>query len=76
MISASFGWCKSVRSHSTRRTARDAGGRVRLLDLTRRFCGAARCYPVVGGVYVYKDDNHMNATFARTLGPFLHALMR
>jgi hypothetical protein len=26
---------------------------------------------VVGGVYVHKDDNHMNAVFASTLGPFL-----
>ena len=51
--------------------ARTAGGRVRLIDLTSRFCAGARCYPVVGGAYVYKDDNHMNTVFATTLGPFL-----
>ena len=51
--------------------ARGAGGRVRLLDFTRHFCGASHCYPVVGGAYVYKDDNHMNNVFATTLGPFL-----
>ncbi len=45
--------------------------RARVLDLTRFFCSAARCFPVVGGVYVHKDDNHMNAVFAATLGPFL-----
>jgi hypothetical protein len=45
--------------------------RAKVLDLTRLFCGATRCYPVVGGVYVHKDDNHMNAVFAATLGPFI-----
>ena len=47
------------------------GPRVKVLNLTRFFCGPSRCYPVVGGVYVHKDDNHMNAVFASTLGPFL-----
>jgi hypothetical protein len=45
--------------------------RARVLDLTRDFCSALRCFPVVGGVYVHTDDNHMNAVFASTLGPFL-----
>ena len=45
--------------------------RARVLDLTRFFCSASRCFPVVGGVYVHKDDNHMNAVFATTLGPYL-----
>ncbi|HTN25183.1 MAG TPA: SGNH hydrolase domain-containing protein [Solirubrobacteraceae bacterium] len=53
------------------------GPRVRVLDLTRFFCGPRLCFPVVGGAYVYKDDNHMNATFATSLGPFvLRALGR
>jgi hypothetical protein len=51
--------------------ARRGPARVRLLDFTRHFCDRARCYPVVGGAYVYKDDNHMNTVFATTLGPFL-----
>ena len=41
------------------------------IDLSRFFCDGARCFPVVGGAYIYKDDNHMNTTFAATLGPFL-----
>jgi hypothetical protein len=44
---------------------------VRVIDLTRFFCGPLRCYPVIGGGYVYKDDNHMNAVFATSLGPFV-----
>lgn len=51
--------------------------RVRVLDMTRFFCGPRRCFPVVGGAYVYKDDNHMNALFAETLGrPLLDAMKR
>jgi hypothetical protein len=48
-------------------------GRPRLLtvDLSRFFCGARRCFPVVGGVLVYKDENHLTPLFASTLGPYL-----
>jgi hypothetical protein len=45
--------------------------RVRTIDLTRLFCRRTRCLPVIGGVYVHKDDNHMNAVFAATLGPYV-----
>ena len=51
--------------------AQKAGGRVRLLDLTRYFCDRARCYPVLGGTYAYRDVDHINAIFAATLGPYL-----
>jgi SGNH domain-containing protein len=51
--------------------AAGAGGRIRLLDLSRYFCDASRCYPVIGGAYVYKDFNHLNRVFAATLGPAL-----
>jgi hypothetical protein len=45
--------------------------RVHVIDFTRFFCGSSTCYPVIGGAYVYKDDNHMNAAFGVTLGPYL-----
>ncbi len=45
--------------------------RVRVIDLTSRFCDAARCFPVLGGAYVYKDDDHMNRIFSTTLGPYV-----
>jgi SGNH domain-containing protein len=45
--------------------------RVRSVDLTSFFCGPSRCFPVVGGVLVYKDENHLTPLFARTLGPYL-----
>ena len=48
-----------------------AGGRVRLLDFTPFCCDGSRCYPVIGGAYVYRDFNHMNPVFNTTLGPYL-----
>jgi hypothetical protein len=56
--------------------ARRAGPRVRLIDLTRYFCSSARCFPVIGGAYVYHDFNHLNRVFAATLGPYLLRAMR
>ena len=51
------------------RRLRDRGARV--VDLTRYFCGRRHCLPVVGGVLVHKDVDHLTQQFARTLGPFL-----
>jgi hypothetical protein len=45
--------------------------RVQVVDLSRMFCGDAACYPVIGGVLVYKDTDHMTSQFSTTLGPFL-----
>ncbi|HEX2088098.1 MAG TPA: SGNH hydrolase domain-containing protein [Solirubrobacteraceae bacterium] len=53
--------------------ARTAGGRVHLVDMTRYFCDAHRCFPVVGGVLTHKDGGHITAEFAETLAPYLGA---
>ena len=45
--------------------------RAAAVDLTRFFCDRRRCYPVVGGVLVYHDQNHMTPLYAKTLGPYL-----
>ncbi len=50
-------------------------GRVRVIDLARVFCSASRCFPVIGGAYVYKDANHLNRAFATTLGPVILGLL-
>ena len=54
---------------SAARRLRDRGARV--IDVTRYFCGRRHCLPVVGGVLVHKDVDHLTQQFARTLGPFL-----
>jgi hypothetical protein len=51
--------------------ARRTGGRVSLLDLTPFFCDRRLCYPVIGGVLVYKDTTHLTGLYAKTLGPYL-----
>ncbi len=50
---------------------RRRGDRARSIDLTRLLCSARRCFPVIGGVLVYKDDQHFTDVFAETLAPAL-----
>jgi hypothetical protein len=56
---------------ATAAAARMQGPRVRTIDLTRYFCDSQRCFPVVGGALVCRDQNHLTAVFSTTLGPFL-----
>jgi hypothetical protein len=45
--------------------------RVKTVDLTRYFCDPRRCFPVVGGALVLRDNTHVTGTFSATLGPYL-----
>jgi hypothetical protein len=56
---------------ATTAAARMRSPRVQTVDLTRFFCDARRCYPVIGGALVCRDQNHLTAVFSTTLGPFL-----
>lgn len=44
---------------------------ARLLDLRSLFCDDASCWVVIGGADVYRDADHLTATFANTVGPFI-----
>ncbi|MGH2941945.1 MAG: SGNH hydrolase domain-containing protein, partial [Solirubrobacteraceae bacterium] len=44
---------------------------VRVIDLTPHFCDDRRCFAVVGGALVARDQNHMTPVFSATLGPYL-----
>ncbi len=44
---------------------------VRAIDLSDLFCDDATCYPVVGGVVVYRDHSHLSAEYSTLLLPFL-----
>ena len=49
---------------------------VAQLDLTRGFC-TDYCEPIIGNVVAYYDDDHMSATYSRSLAPaLLQALER
>ena len=45
--------------------------RAVLVDLTRFFCDASWCEPVIGGALVYKDSNHITSVYGATLAPYL-----
>jgi hypothetical protein len=47
-----------------------------VIDLTRYFCDARSCFPVIAGVLVHQDITHVTPAFARRLGPFLLAEVR
>ncbi|MFJ3406356.1 acyltransferase family protein [Promicromonospora sp. NPDC090134] len=70
--------CRTPRADATgpfdpQRSAVERLGRsdVTLLDLTDVYCDARECFPVIGGVTVYRDDNHLSDTFAGTLAPYV-----
>ena len=48
-----------------------SGARVHGVDLTRFICDSRRCFPVVGGALVYKDQHHLTTVYAQSLGPYL-----
>lgn len=40
---------------------------VRVIDLSDRFCNDSVCYPLVGGVPVYYDANHISRSYSQSL---------
>ena len=45
------------------------------IDLGDAVCPTQRCAPVIGGVLLYRDLNHMSNTYATTLAPRLDKLL-
>ncbi|PUB24346.1 peptidoglycan/LPS O-acetylase OafA/YrhL [Promicromonospora sp. AC04] len=48
---------------------------VTLIDMTDIYCDERECLPVIGGVPVYRDSNHLTNTFAGTLSPYFEAVL-
>lgn len=48
---------------------------VTLIDLTDVYCDDQDCLPVIGGVPVYRDSNHLTDTFAGTLAPYFEVAL-
>lgn len=46
------------------------------LDLTDAICGPVVCEPVIGNVLVYMDDDHVNASYVRTMVPVIEERLR
>ncbi|MDA0183385.1 SGNH hydrolase domain-containing protein [Solirubrobacter phytolaccae] len=52
-------------------TAAARSPRARVIDLTPFFCSSKECFPVVGGVLVHKDQDHLTQDFSASLGPYI-----
>jgi hypothetical protein len=48
---------------------------VTLIDPIDHLCPQTRCAPVIGGVMVWRDTNHMTATYAWTMAGPLERLL-
>jgi hypothetical protein len=48
---------------------------VHLADFTDRVCGTTRCEPILNGVVVYLDGNHLSDAFVRRLEPALDSAL-
>jgi peptidoglycan/LPS O-acetylase OafA/YrhL len=46
---------------------------IRFVDMNDQICAAARCGVVRNGVVVFTDDNHLTASFTRSVAPALGA---
>lgn len=52
----------------------DPARRVAVADpSTAVLCPRGRCSPIIGNVYVYRDDDHLTADFSATMAPWLGA---
>lgn len=67
--------CKFERSNALKFDpqvdAASSNQKVKLVNFDSVYCQATKCLPVIGNVVVYRDDNHLTDTFARTLATYI-----
>jgi hypothetical protein len=51
------------------------GSAVPVINMDGYLCTATRCPAVVGNVIVYRDNQHLSATYTRSVEPFLKAAL-
>lgn len=63
---------RAIRADYQVEAARTLGApRFTVANLTRRFCDRRYCFPVIGGVLVNKDQDHLGQRYVLSLAPFL-----
>ena len=71
--------CATPRSQALQGSAQLAAVRgvkgAHLIDLTDAICPGDPCAPVVGGVMVWRDDDHLTRTYVQSLVPRLRAVL-
>ena len=71
--------CAYDRERSLSKVAIDAQTRaaqslgVAFIDMNDRVCSSARCAAMQSGIVVFTDDNHLTASFSRSVAPVLGA---
>jgi hypothetical protein len=70
-----FRWVHNANREFDVRAARAAPG-SHLIDLTPEVCPDDLCRAVIGNALVYRDKQHLSATFARTLSPWIATGLR
>jgi hypothetical protein len=72
--------CSTPRSQSLRGSGQMAAVQgvegAHLIDLTAAICPGDPCAPVIGGVMLWRDDDHLTRTYVKSLTPRLQALLR
>ena len=51
-------------------------GNVKVLDLSDRMCGTDRCYLESGGQVILRDEDHLTASYSRSLAAVLFQRLR
>lgn len=49
---------------------------VTLLNFDEIYCDPVQCFAVIGNVIVYRGDDHLTNTFAKTLAPFIEPQLK
>lgn len=65
----------SSSGHSQLKVAAESNG-LTTIDMTNSICPAQECAPVIGSVLVYRDSNHLTATYAESLSQSLEAALQ
>ena len=66
----------SARAISAQNAAARGLDRVAIVDMTDRFCSGSPCSVTRGGVIVYRDSDHLTASFSRAQAPELDERIR
>jgi len=66
-----FALAGSVKGPPVNADAAAQAGGVAVVNPLPVLCPGGRCPAVIGDVLVYRDNNHITATYSRTLGPWL-----
>ena len=58
---------------AAQQAAAESAGGIEVLDMTDQICPAEQCSVVIGNVFVWRDSNHLTATYVRTIAPALES---